>query len=82
MPAVFFLTHPSKYTIQVVLNDIVSQQMLADQLPYSLSMLQQVAGPEGIQAAVTIITMIPILIIYPFIQKYFTTGIMLGSVKG
>ena len=82
MPAVFFLTHPAKYTIQVVLNDIISQQMLADSMPYTVSMLQKGAGPEGIQAAVTIITMLPILIIYPFIQKYFTTGIMLGSVKG
>ena len=82
MPAVFFLTHPSKYTIQVVLKDIISQQMLADMLPYSVSMLQQAAGPQGIQSAVTIITMLPVLVIYPFIQKYFTSGLMLGSVKG
>jgi putative aldouronate transport system permease protein len=82
MPAVFFLTHPSKYTIQVVLKDIISQQMLADMLPYSISMLQQSAGPQGIQSAVTIITMLPVLVIYPFIQKYFTSGLMLGSVKG
>ncbi len=82
MPAVFFLTHPNKYTIQVVLNDIITQQMLADMLPYSVSMMQKSAGPEGIQAAVTIIIMLPILIIYPFIQKYFTKGIMIGSVKG
>ncbi|NLZ77111.1 MAG: carbohydrate ABC transporter permease [Spirochaetales bacterium] len=82
MPAVFFLTHPSKYTIQVVLKDIISQQMLADMLPYGVSMLQQSAGPQGIQSAVTIITMIPVLVIYPFIQKYFTSGLMVGSVKG
>jgi len=51
-------------------------------LPYSVSMLQQAAGPQGIQSAVTIITMLPVLVIYPFIQKYFTSGLMLGSVKG
>ena len=82
MPAVFFLTHPSKYTIQVVLRDILTQHMLEDQLPFEQSALMTEAGPQGIQAAVTIVAMIPILAVYPFIQKYFTRGIMIGSIKG
>ncbi len=82
MPAVFFLTHPSKYTIQVVLRDILTQHMLEDQLPFDQASLMSVAGPEAIQAAVTIVAMIPILIIYPYIQKYFTKGMMVGSIKG
>jgi putative aldouronate transport system permease protein len=82
MPAVFFLTHPSKYTIQVVLRDILTQHMLEDQLPFEQSALMTQAGPQGIQAAITIVAMIPILVIYPFIQKYFTSGIMIGSIKG
>lgn len=82
MPAVFFITHPSKYTIQVVLRDILTQHMLEDQLPFDQVSLMSLAGPEAIQAAVTIVAMIPILIIYPFIQKYFTKGMMIGSVKG
>jgi putative aldouronate transport system permease protein len=82
MPAVFFLTNPNKYTIQVVLRDILTQHMLEDQLPFEQSALMTEAGPEGIQAAVTIVAMIPILAVYPFIQKYFTRGIMIGSIKG
>jgi putative aldouronate transport system permease protein len=82
MPAVFFLTHPSKYTIQVVLRDILTQHMLEDQLPFEQAAMMTQAGPQGIQAAITIVAMIPILIIYPFIQKYFTRGIMIGSIKG
>lgn len=82
MPAIFFLTHPSKYTIQVVLRDILTQHMLEDQLPFEQSALMTEAGPEGIQAAVTIVAMIPIMAVYPFIQKYFTRGIMIGSIKG
>ena len=82
MPAVFFLTNPNKYTIQVVLRDILTQHMLEDQLPFEQSALMTEAGPEGIQAAVTIVAMIPIMAIYPFIQKYFTRGIMIGSIKG
>ena len=38
--------------------------------------------PRTIQCAITVITALPILIIYPFLQKYFVTGMALGSVKG
>jgi putative aldouronate transport system permease protein len=38
--------------------------------------------PESMRAAITIIATVPIVIVYPFFQKYFTQGIMLGAVKG
>ena len=82
MPAVFFLTHPTKYTIQVVLRDILTQHMLEDQLPFEQAALMSLAGPEAIQAAVTIVAMLPIIAVYPMIQRYFTRGIMIGSIKG
>ena len=82
MPAVLFLTSPSKYTIQVVLRDILTQHVLEDQVPFQKSALQSLAGPEAIQSAITITAMLPILAVYPFLQKYFTRGIMIGSVKG
>jgi len=59
-----------------------TQHMLEDQLPFERASLMKEAGPEGIQAAVTIMAMLPILLVYPFIQKYFTSGIMIGSIKG
>ena len=38
--------------------------------------------PEAVQAATIVITIGPIIFIYPFIQKYFAKGVMLGSLKG
>lgn len=38
--------------------------------------------PQTLQASTIVLTSIPILMVYPFIQKYFTKGILIGSVKG
>ena len=38
--------------------------------------------PETIKSAAIVITMLPILCVYPFVQKYFVKGVTLGAVKG
>ena len=38
--------------------------------------------PANIQMATIVVIMLPIMCIYPFIQKYFATGVMVGGVKG
>lgn len=39
-------------------------------------------SPKGIRMAITILTSLPIFALYPFMQKYFSKGIMVGAVKG
>lgn len=43
--------------------------------------MSQAITPDSIRMAATMVTTIPIIMVYPFIQKYFVKGIMLGSVK-
>ena len=38
--------------------------------------------PETIKAATIVVTILPIICVYPFVQKYFVKGILLGGVKG
>lgn len=42
----------------------------------------QTVTPVSMRAAVTIVASVPILIVYPFLQRYFVTGVTLGAVKG
>ena len=42
----------------------------------------QLLTPMGVRMTITVITVIPIFLVYPFMQKYFSKGIMLGAVKG
>jgi putative aldouronate transport system permease protein len=40
------------------------------------------ANPESVKAATVLVATAPIVIVYPFLQKYFVKGIMVGSLKG
>ncbi len=45
------------------------------------STLSNKVSPESIRAAITIVATLPILLVYPFLQKYFVKGLTLGAVK-
>ena len=77
-----YLSERAKYTLQVVLRDIV----LANAgIEYGMETdveddLQII--PESIRNATILFSTIPILLIYPFLQKYFIKGVLVGAVKG
>lgn len=78
-PALLYINDSSKWPIQVLLRQIVivSSGMNAD-----ASTVDIVPPAQSVKMAVIIIATLPMLIIYPFIQKYFVKGAIVGSVKG
>lgn len=84
--AVIFITRPELYTFQVKLNEIISvQQQMETQIDAIMSTANVSRGnlnPEGVASAIIIISMIPIIAVYPALQRHFASGIMVGSLKG
>ena len=86
--AVIYINSPQKYTFPVKLREMIIVQydmsgqlievakMAAGQSSLPTSLLQ-----EGLTSAVIVISILPIALIYPFLQKYFTKGILLSSLK-
>ena len=80
LPAIFFINDGSKQPIQVILRDLIWSLQLQTQTA-SADQFQRMAGVEALKAASVLMAAIPMLVFYPFIQRYFIRGMMLGAVK-
>lgn len=78
--ALLYTSSPSMKTLQLFLYDTIYEaESMVDMLIGSNA---QNVSVEGIRSASVILSMIPIVLLYPFVQKYFVQGITIGSVKG
>lgn len=75
-----FLQTKSKFPLQLILRDIVVNNQV-DEMTIGAAMGDSYAMSFTIKYATVMVATIPILIIYPFIQKYFVKGVMIGSLK-
>ena len=78
--ALMFLTDKELQPLQVVLRDLLTGATNTE-VQSSLEFTQLLPG-ETLKMAAVMLSIIPLLIIYPFLQKYFTKGLLLGSIKG
>jgi putative aldouronate transport system permease protein len=81
----FFITDSSKWPLQVVLRSIIIDQSMlgmGGQDSPGNDIQRLVISADNIRAATIIFSTIPILLAYPFLQRYFVKGIILGAVKG
>lgn len=80
---ILYINDSAKWPVQVVLQQMVQTANSAIGNSSNLLMDQDYIPPTRVvQDCVVIIATVPILCVYPFLQKYFTKGIMIGSIKG
>ncbi|MFC8040456.1 carbohydrate ABC transporter permease [Paenarthrobacter sp. NPDC057355] len=76
--ALLYINDHSKWPIQLLLRNFVVQGSgAADQLGITTT-----PPPQSIQMAVVVVALVPILMVYPFLQKHFAKGVITGAVKG
>ena len=83
--ALVFLSNEDYFPLQLVLREILLQSKLVQPTMNDamlMDMLQRQRYAELIKYGIIIISAIPVLIVYPFAQKHFVKGVMIGSVKG
>jgi putative aldouronate transport system permease protein len=76
-----YINDTSLKTLQLYLRDVVMDADTSNAANKSIDDLMNMS-PEGIRAATVVASTVPILLVYPFLQKYFIKGVLIGSVKG
>ncbi|RAP77217.1 carbohydrate ABC transporter permease [Paenibacillus montanisoli] len=81
--ALIYLKDHDLYPLQMILREILVQNSLDTSMIKDRALLEERQHlSELIKYAVIIVASVPVLILYPFLQKYFVKGIMIGSIKG
>ncbi len=81
--AMIYLSDTTKYPLQLVLREFLIQSELTLELIQDSELAQKsMERVELMKYGMIVVASIPVLILYPFLQKYFVKGVMVGSLKG
>ncbi|SHH87946.1 carbohydrate ABC transporter permease [Clostridium grantii] len=77
-----YLRNEKLYPLQLILRSILIQNQMESNMVNDVNALKEQNIGELIKYGVIIVSSLPVLMVYPFLQKYFVQGVMIGSVKG
>ncbi len=82
--ALLYITDESKQPLQVVLRRILISNEINQVISDGATMqgMDRMALGEGLRYAIIVLSSIPMILLYPFFQRYFAKGVMIGAVKG
>lgn len=73
--AIMYITDRKMFPLQVIVREILMQSQ-------QLENFEATTPAQTLQMAAVVLASLPIIVVYPFLQKYFTKGMLLGSIKG
>jgi putative aldouronate transport system permease protein len=83
LSGIFYIQDPQKWPLQVFLSQMIIESNTSMGSSINFDEFNRVPPPsETIKMASLVLVMLPILVVYPFLQKHFAKGVLLGSVKG
>lgn len=81
--ALIYLRDPAKKTLQLVLRDILIVNQVGDEMLRDAETQAKMEGlAQLLKYSLMVVATLPMMILYPFIQKHFVKGIMVGAIKG
>lgn len=82
--AMIFLNNRNRYPLQLFLREILIQNQMSDMLQIATDekYAQRMMDQLGLKYVVIVVSTLPIFIIYPFLQKFFNKGVLVGALKG
>lgn len=80
--ALIYLSRRTLYPLQLFLREILLNNMTESMVDMDESDMSKFLVSESVKFAVVVVSSIPMLILYPFLQRFFIKGIMIGSIKG
>ena len=80
--ALIYLRDETLFPLQIVLRDILLLGQTEQMGTNEVGMGDKIKMAEGIKYSVIVVSSLPVLILYPFVQKHFVKGVMIGAVKG
>ena len=78
--ALIYLRDENRYPLQLVLRNLLLTTQLSPEV--SDSGMAQLLNLQSMKYGVIVVASVPVLVLYPFIQKYFVKGVMVGAIKG
>ena len=75
-----YFKNSKSYPLQTILRSIVINSEVSDEITVD-EVINSISA-EGIKYSTLVVSMVPMMAVYPFIQKYFVKGVMIGSLKG
>lgn len=80
--ALMYITDRNKYPLQLVLRAVLLQAFSMEEMVYDYTPAEGLLVAEGLKYAIVIVASVPVLMLYPFLQKYFVKGVIVGAIKG
>lgn len=80
--AMLYIESPEKYPLQYFLQKIINQANITLLIQQGVTINTQDMPSESIKMATAVVATGPIILVYPFVQKYFVSGMTVGAVKG
>ena len=81
--AMIYLNDPNKYPLQIILREILIMNKVDLSMVMDPEMQIAMAHTADVlKYSLIVVATVPILVVYPFVQKYFVKGVMIGSIKG